>query len=42
MFALNWIYNNISDTNSKNRWIATYNGKKWVEKVANLYLRDDM
>jgi hypothetical protein len=42
MVALNWTHNDNSGTNTKNRWIATYNGKKWVEKVTNPYLYDNM
>jgi hypothetical protein len=32
MVAVNWMHNNI-DVDSKNRWIATYAGKKWIEKI---------
>jgi hypothetical protein len=30
MTAINWIYNN---TDGSNKWTATDNGKKWVEKI---------
>jgi hypothetical protein len=36
MVALNWIHynsNNSEDVNNKNKWIATDNGKRWVEKI---------
>jgi hypothetical protein len=41
MVALNWIHNN-TGANSENRWVATYSGNKWVEKVTNPCLYDDM
>jgi hypothetical protein len=41
MTALDWIHNN-DGVNNKNGWIATYNGKKWVEKITNPYLHNDM
>jgi hypothetical protein len=35
MVALNWIhYNNNNDgVNNKNKWSATDNGKRWIEKI---------
>jgi hypothetical protein len=36
MIGINWIYKN---TNSSNKWIATDNGKKWVEKILH-YSKD--
>ena len=30
MIGINWIYKNID---GGNKWIATDNGKKWVEKI---------
>ena len=36
MTAINWIYNNKND----GKWIATDNGKKWVEKILQ-YKTDD-
>lgn len=34
MIALNWMhYNNNEDINSKNKWLATEDGKRWVEKI---------
>ena len=32
MTAINWIYKN-TDDGSKNKWTATDDGKKWVEKI---------
>ena len=32
MTAVNWMYKDTSD-GSKNKWIATDYGKKWVEKI---------
>jgi len=29
-YAINWIYKN---TDGSNKWTATDNGKKWVEKI---------
>ena len=31
MTAINWMYKDTNDDN--NKWIATDNGKKWVEKI---------
>jgi hypothetical protein len=31
MIGINWIYKNTND--GSNKWIATDNGKKWVEKI---------
>ena len=35
MTAINWIYKNknTNDGSSNNKWIATDNGKKWVERI---------
>ena len=38
MVAVNWMYKDGSD----NRRVATDEGKKWVEKVTNSYLCEDM
>jgi hypothetical protein len=32
MVGINWIHSN-TGINSKNPWIAIYNGKNWVEKI---------
>jgi hypothetical protein len=33
MVALNWMHYNNEDVNNKNKWIATDDGKRWVEKI---------
>jgi hypothetical protein len=33
MVAINWIYKNNTNSDTNNKWIATENGKKWVEKI---------
>ena len=33
MVALNWLRYNNEDVNNKNKWIATDDGKRWVEKI---------
>jgi hypothetical protein len=38
MAAINWIYKkntNYGDNSNNKKWIATDNGKKWVEKILN-------
>jgi predicted transcriptional regulator len=37
MIGINWMYKNQSDDSEK--WIATHDGKKWIEKYYNI--RDD-
>jgi hypothetical protein len=33
MAAINWICTDNDSNGSNNKWIATGNGKKWVEKI---------
>ena len=33
MVALNWMHYNNEDVNNKNKWIATDDGKRRVEKI---------
>jgi hypothetical protein len=35
LVALNWIHydSNIEDINTRNKWIVTDDGKRWVEKI---------
>jgi predicted transcriptional regulator len=37
MIGINWMYKDTND--GSNKWIATDNGKKWIEKYYNI--RDD-
>jgi hypothetical protein len=39
LLALNWMRN--AHVNSKNKWMASYYGKEWVEKVKNPNLSHD-
>jgi hypothetical protein len=39
MTAINWMHKNRVNNNN-NKWIATYNGKIWVEKILQ-YKTDD-
>jgi hypothetical protein len=42
MVALNWIHkNNNNGADGPDRWITTYQGQKWIEKVMSPYLHDD-
>ena len=36
MAAINWIYDSNNGSNN-NKWIATDNGIKWVEKISTIY-----
>jgi hypothetical protein len=36
MIGINWMYQDTNDSSKK--WIATHNGKKWIEKYN---IRDD-
>jgi len=40
LLAINWIRN--AHVNSNNKWMASYYGKEWVEKVMNPYLYHEM
>jgi hypothetical protein len=41
MTGVNWIYKNTTTNgSSKNKWIATDNGKKWIEKILHHNKRD--
>ena len=43
MIALNWIHNsNNNGADRPDKWIATHQGKKWIEKVMNPQLHDDI
>jgi hypothetical protein len=35
MAAISWMHKNTSVNSKNKRWIATNNGKKWVEKIFN-------
>ncbi|HET7285056.1 MAG TPA: hypothetical protein VFI70_10255 [Nitrososphaeraceae archaeon] len=37
MTVINWIYKN---TDGSNKWTATDNGKKWVEKILQITRKD--
>ena len=37
MAAINWICHNNNNGSNNNKWIATDNGIKWVEKISTIY-----